>query len=176
MRIALDIDNVVLDWQGHWMDLYTLHFDREVPYEVTGLWDACTLGTHFADHDDFFGWFAEAGGWDSIGYVPGAPGALAWLKRQPGWRFEFVTSRPRAGEESARALARKHGTTVRFLGNRDKHLAHASLWIDDSPEVLTNLAEHGKRAIRLERPWNEGAPATWSAPHWPAILEILEDL
>lgn len=175
MRVAIDIDNVIVDWQGHWIDLYTQWFDREVDPEVAGTWDALTTGTHFEDAKAFFNWFQYAGGWDTLPHVAGAQGALYQL-RQLQVPFVFVTARPTAGEESARLLARQWGTGVQFLHAQSKHLAGADIWVDDSPEVLENLYTRNLKAIRFEAPWNSDAPATHSAADWPAAIEILKGM
>lgn len=175
MRVAVDIDNTVQEWQGRWVELYTHWFDREVDPAVVDTWDALVTGTHFETAAEFFAWFDRAGGWNDLEYVPGAAGGL-YQMQQLRIPFFFVTAREPEGQVPALKFANEWGTHVQFLNAKSKHLAKADLWIDDSPEVLANLADHGKTAIRFEQPWNHGAPATHSAATWPEIIEILKEL
>jgi 5'(3')-deoxyribonucleotidase len=176
MRIAVDIDNVVEDFQNGWAEEYVLWFDREPDPTRMGQWDALTTATHFETATQFWNWFQAANLWAKLPPVPGAQGGLEWMKAHPHVNFLFVTARPVHGELASRHLANRWNVPVEFRNDTSKHLAKADLWIDDSPAVLANLHAHGKPAIRLERPWNEGAPATFSAPHWPGILDILKEL
>jgi hypothetical protein len=175
MRVAIDLDNTLLEWQYHWADLYQLWFDREVDQVALREWDACVNATHFESHVDFFEWFEQAHGLVAQPWVPGGPGALFWMQ-QERIPFMFVTARHPAGVRQARELAKDWQAPIEFLSPKSKHLAAASVWIDDAPDVLENLVVHGKTAIRLERPWNEGAPATFSAATWPEIVEILKEI
>jgi 5'(3')-deoxyribonucleotidase len=177
VKLAIDIDNVVLEWQYHWPELYRQWFDREIPAAALDSWDACIDQTHFETMGDFYVWFDRADGWATQPYVPGAQGFL-WAVRHVH-HFEFVTSRPDAGEAGAAFLAGRWGTHVSFKGNRSKHLVKADLWIDDSPEVLTSLVENGKRAVRFDRPWNRKLPKKVEskllvASNWAEVANLVD--
>jgi 5'(3')-deoxyribonucleotidase len=174
MRIAVDIDNTTLDWQGTWVDAYHQWFDLWVPLDVQNTWNAAIDGTHFDGWDEFWHWFKAAKVWDQMPYVPGAAGALHQLPRL-GHQFLFCTARPDHGQRTAVELANAWGTVVDFHNDQSKHLSKADLWIDDSPHAIANLMANGKRVIKLERPWNTEVPAYKSAPDWPAVLEILKE-
>ena len=174
MRIAIDLDNVVVDWQNRWADLYEQWFDVKIPAVKRATWNACMDETHFESMDQFYNWFFVAGGWD-ISYLKGAQGALYQLSQRPNTFIHFCTSRPPAGRASAADLAGKWSTRVDFLNNASKHLSKADVWIDDSPEVLENLAANGKQAIRFEQPWNKSCTAfTHTAKNWREVLAILD--
>jgi hypothetical protein len=173
VRIGVDIDNVVLDWQNAWADEYQKWFDKYIPVDKLGVWDAALSATHFPDWDEFWHWFQAARIWDKMDYVPGAAGGLYQLQHL-GHTFMFVTARPEHGEPSARQLATAWKVPVDFLNDTSKHLAKVNVWVDDSPAVLQNLANHNRKAIKLLRPWNQDAPATWVAEDWPQVIEILK--
>lgn len=176
MRVAVDVDNVVEDFQNGWAEQYALWFDREPDPTKMGQWDALVTATHFETAGQFWSWFQRADVWSKLPPVPGAQGGLEWMKDHPSVHFLFVTARPPHGEAATAKLAANWSVPAVFLNDTSKHLAKADIWIDDSPSVLANLHANAKPAIRLERPWNEGAPATFSAPHWPGILDILKEL
>jgi|CXWL01.1.fsa_nt_gi 5'(3')-deoxyribonucleotidase len=174
MRVAVDIDNVTLEWQYHWADLYQHQFDVEIPLARLATWDACLTETVFESMAEFYEWFNEADGWRTQPFVPGVQGALRWIGKMPDCRFLFVTARPPSGERAALALAGQFQVPVEFRNDLSKRLVRADIWVDDSPEVLADLAAAGKRAIRFVRPWNEGSPATYSAGNWPDVMSYIK--
>lgn len=177
MRIAIDIDNVVLRWQDRWAVLYELWYGKKIPATKLATWNACLDETHFPSMGEFYGWFWEAGGWDDEWYVPGALGAISGLLAERKHTLVLVTSRPALGHLSAIRLANRLGIPVEFRGNTSKHLTKADVWIDDSPEVLGSLVEHGKTCIRFEQPWNKDCTMfTHTAKTWAAVLEILKEI
>jgi hypothetical protein len=176
VKLACDIDNVVLEWQQTWADLYAEWFGKLVPAEALQSWNACLEATHFETMDEFYEWFNHAGGWALMPNVPGAMGGL-WELQKLKVPFSFCTARPKEGEPSAIRLAEKCSTTVTFLNAKSKHLAMATIWLDDSPEVLVNLVDHKKRAIRFDRPWNRALPKKYEskllvARDWSDVVEI----
>jgi hypothetical protein len=184
VKLAVDIDNVTLAWQDHWIEQYSLWFDREVPADQQAAWAGFYDGTHFERPELFWAWMDEARVWWSLPPVPGALGAL-WTLKTAGHHLEFVTARPPGdGQRSAETFASGHLESaphrlfvpIRFLNGTSKHLAKCDLWIDDSPEVLSNLMEHNKKCIRFARPWNESAPSTHTATDWWQVLAIIEEL
>jgi hypothetical protein len=172
MRLAIDVDNTVLDWQYTWADEYQLWFDEWLDPVKLGEWGAALTATHFDTWDEFWDWFNTAKVWDKMDPVPGAFGALHAFKAHK-IPFLFCTARPDSGRATAYDLAHQWGTVVDFRNDQSKHLSRADLWIDDSPGALQNLADNGKPAIKLVRPWNVGAPATFEAATWPEIVNII---
>jgi hypothetical protein len=124
-----------------------------------------------------YDWFWQAGGWDDMGYVPGALGTLSDLLAERKHSLVLVTSRPALGHRSARQLGARFAVPVEFRGNTAKHLTKADVWIDDSPEVLGSLVENGKTCIRFEQPWNKDCTTfTHTARNWAAVLEVLKEI
>lgn len=193
MRIAIDLDNVAVEWQYHWMVLYNQWFGTELTKADGDSWDACTTKTHFNSMDEFYRWFESADGWKTQPFVPGAQGFLYNLDRickdSAGIHsYLFVTSRPTpAGKLAAKDLAASlYGSQVAFADDNSKQQQNADIWIDDSPAVLASLEQAGKKSIRFNRPWNsvryvngfplEGvsdAPSTYSADNWQQVMDIL---
>lgn len=178
MRVAIDIDNTLLDWQARWAELYKQWWGRYVPLAVTSRWDGCLSGTKFTSMDEFYEWFTAAGGWTTMEWIHGAQGAI-WDLKRAGHELMLVTSRPVAGEASARELASALGLPLYFYGNKDKHRAPADLWIDDAPEVLENLAANNCKAIVFDQPWNDGLdgdPYHQVAFGWDEVVELVAHL
>lgn len=173
VTLAIDLDNVVVEWQSHWADLYNVWFDN-----ITGLWsdlsewDSCLTQTGFGTLPEFFAWYEEADGWATQPYTRGAQGFLRDLQ-MGGVPFVFVTARPPAGHDAARQIAARWGTHVHFANNTSKHLVKADVWIDDAPEVIESLTLHGRKVIRWAKPWNKDVVADHVAYSWDDVRSIL---
>lgn len=180
MRLAVDVDNVVLEWQYHWSDLYATWFARRVDAEMLMRWDGCIAGTHFKDMAEFFDWFHRANGWRTRPWVPGAPGALDEL-HELGVDLTFCTACPTEAEGPTTQILQPwlvYPTShIDFLQPKSKHLCRADLWVDDSPEVLDNLAANGKKSIRFQQPWNKRHKgATAFATDWVGVVNLVKEL
>lgn len=184
MRIAIDLDNVMVEWQYHWANLYCKWFGRAIDWNDLDSWDACLTLTHFNTMGQFYDWFEAADGWKTQPFVDGAQGFLYQLREiqrkrelpgDPYVSWVFVTSRPtQAGKLAASELASSlYGSMVAFANDDSKGQQNADIWIDDSPAVLRALEQAGKKAIRFNRPWNDGAEATYVADNWNQVMDIL---
>ncbi len=174
--IAVDIDNVVLEFQKHWAGLHDNWFGTELlidhlrsevnaflrGYEVEdplAKWDAITTKSRFDNGRDFFRWFNKADGWKTMPTIPGALGAC-WRLNELGVPWFFCTARPGAGMQPAEKLAKKFNVPVEFLSAADKWTIGADWYIDDSAVVLDNVRTKGRnlngaQAIRIRKPWND---------------------
>lgn len=176
MRVALDLDNVVLGWQVGWIERYEHDFDRQVDITAAGLWDGHVQGTHFGSAAEFFHWMDAAGVWASLKPLRGALGAI-WELQHTGHDVVFCTARPEGpARQTAVHFAYTQGVPIEFREPAEKHLTDADVWVDDSPEVLQSLRRHDRRAIRFVQPWNQ----SWQAPHsaycWNDVLTIVSEL
>lgn len=177
MRVAIDLDNVVLGWQAHWAHLYNFWFDTNITDDQLDSWDACLDLTRFNSMNEFYAWFEVAGGWETLPYIPGAQGALLALE-EAGIPYMFCTSRPiQAHQHTSTWAARQHKASVDFLNNASKHLAKASVWIDDSPEVIANLLAHDKQVIVFDQPWNRQVDKTVPRAHgWAEAVTLIKEM
>lgn len=181
-RIAIDIDNVTLNWQRRWIELYQTWFGEVLDIENLGTWTACVDETHFETSAEFFTWFDGARGWDDMDWVRGAPGAIQDLARQHS--IVFVTSRHT--DEAHNATVRwfrqwEHlwdGAQLRTKAG-NKLSTPSSIHIDDSPHVIEQFVEAKRPIIIFDQPWNkdvhEGTGPVWRARGWTDVLEIIEE-
>ena len=183
-RIGVDLDNTTLDWQGHWADLYALWFDRYVDPAVLDTWNACIDGTHFDSMVEFYDWFAKADGWRTLPYLPGALGGLDTLL-SAGHNIEFITARPKAAEgdtwEWFRGQRWGQHRRCEMSITRGKWQIPCSVYVDDAPEMIEGLLEHGKTVIVFDRPWNRqkftAQPGRLHrALDWAGVVKLVEEL
>lgn len=186
-RIAVDIDNVTLEFQPYWQQVYEEWFGQPVDEEYMGSWDAVVDATHFDTSLEFFEWFDRAGGWDDMPWIPGAPGALERLARSNA--IVFVTAR---GGDAARAATNRwfnrwqkelwpHAELRVSVPN--KTVVPASIYIDDAVHNLHDIIVAGRPAIVFDQPWNEGiedggaafTSPFWRARNWHEVVQIIEE-
>lgn len=151
MKLGVDLDNVVFDFQGGWMELYRQwwgvsmfpHFDD---------WDAFVDRTHFKKSAEFYAWFDRAGGWASMPFIDGARGALLDLKRA-GHTIQFVSTRPQEAYLPTVARLRDFGWVVTFTPNKTS--VRADVWLDDAPVTNGGVIQRGDRFVVFDQPWND---------------------
>jgi hypothetical protein len=157
MRISVDLDNTVLEFQPHWADLYEPWFGLPVDREQLDTWTAGATATHFNGMGEMLDWFQRAGGYRNMPYEPGAPGGIDRL-RASGNLLSFVTARVGPAERDTLEWHRASPwSDVQLItGRGDKWSLPFGLYIDDSPEVIKGCAAHGRFVIVFDKPWNKG--------------------
>jgi uncharacterized HAD superfamily protein len=188
VKIGVDVDDTTLAFCDHWVELYQLWFDRYVDPAALTHWEALVTETHFADKRAFFEWFARARGWETMPYVPGAPGGLDRLVAA-GHELVFGTARSRDADRPTLAWWRSspwaHHSTLRTNLQR-KSLTNCDVYIDDSPAVIEELVRTGKSVIIFDRPWNQdaeiafsvayGAPPVVRAHDWHEVTNHVQNI
>lgn len=158
MRIGVDLDGVMFDFQRRWAGLYETWFDVSMPPAKTRTWESMVSATHFADEGEFFSWFDHAEGWDGMDYIPGAPGAVDTMIRH-GMSVVFITARHTELSHTMTRWWHRSSpwgkTTELAVGVRTKSTIPCSVYIDDSPAVIEQLASAGKRVVVFGQPWNK---------------------
>jgi 5'(3')-deoxyribonucleotidase len=174
MKLGIDIDGVLGNFQLGWSQLYERWYPGQLDRSKLDQWDAITAGTHFEKDADFWDWSDVAGIWRQLPVMPGAQGALWELRQQtknnvrggaPAHEFHFVTNRSRKTEMDTEGWILEHFRFVR----REYDL------IDDSPIVLAELRDAGKTAIKFNHPWNKGAPCTVNTSNWRGVVNIINN-
>ena len=175
MRIAVDLDGVVVDFVAGWRAEYDRAFGKWIPDACLSNWDSIVTATHFESETVFFDWLRSLPGfWSKLAVLPGATAALETLA-QRGHDLAFVTQRPSEAEQETTAwLKRRFGDPfpVRFV--QTKWSLGYDLYVDDSPYELLMLSRQASAiAIRFVQPWNEGWPGL-PALGWPAVVSIVD--
>lgn len=177
MRLVLDADNCLVDWQGHWARTYERYFDRRLRLDLLHTWTAYSEATHFAGFGEWCAWADEVDLWSSLNdeLVAGAERAVEQLTAR-GHLLTLATHRPPGGQRAATELAARLGIPrVVFATPVEKATLDADAWVDDAPECLWNLHRLGLRGVRFVCPWNAGAPG-FPAHDWPEVLAYVDRL
>ncbi|MEM9605862.1 MAG: hypothetical protein AAGA99_00460 [Actinomycetota bacterium] len=177
MRIGLDLDGTIVDFSKGVFDAYETWYGTEVPASKQQRWDSVWTET-VGDMDTAWSWLREIPGfWVNLAPIKGALGGVLELARA-GHELEIITNRPEWSRGQTQAwLVRHwphshHGTPLHFV--KRKSQVRCDLYIDDSPEVLEELAEAGRTTMRFTQPWNRDAEATCRATGWKDVLRLVE--
>lgn len=175
--IACDLDGVTLDFNGRWIRLYQEWFGAE-PTNQDG-WNGIVEGTHFETELEFFRWFARAGGWFDMDWIPGAPGGIDRLVAA-GHRVQFVTSRKADTLPGTNAWHQRWYPDLALISQMsDKASVKSHVYIDDAPHQAKNISAAGKPVILFDQTWNsaiEENELITRAYGWDDVLVEVERL
>jgi 5'(3')-deoxyribonucleotidase len=183
VRIGIDADNVLADFQGHWISLYEKWFQREVDPELATQWDCIVDGTHFENSSEFWAWAESVPEfWESMPAEPGAQGAVYELKRK-GHELLVLTNRKDKASTPTKIWVLEqlpHGsiTSIHHIPG-DKSVVDCQLYIDDNPRRLVELAAKKPNVVIFDQPWNqevETKPGLIRCKGWREVLEYVEFL
>lgn len=160
LKIALDIDGVLADWEGHTRAMYETWFGSRL--RPSTHWHHLEEQSHFSSSDEFWEWINRVPTfWDDMPPIPGALGGVYDLLAH-NHTFILVTNRKSDISVSTKRWVERHWPT--FAGKpfpRIEHVAQAKsvvdaqVYIDDNPRVLAQLVEAGKPyVIAFKQPWN----------------------
>lgn len=104
MRIGLDMDGVIADFDKGWVDRYNADFNANLEYKQCDYWDSLIGITHFSDYDQWWNW-AQSQHEDLFLNLEPLPGAQIGVNalKQMGHDIVIITSKPRwaAGHPSS---------------------------------------------------------------------------
>jgi len=189
MIIALDLDDVVLDFYGTWQRLYRTWFDQE-PDEWTS-WEGAVGSPVFDNKAESLAWFERIGGYSQMNwspaFVPGAPAAIETLMRR--YTVHFVSARATFSAVNAATdwwCSSPWRDRTFLTCTPHKETVRAGVYVDDSPVVAGRLLHLGHKVVLMDRPWNQvfgventenmlGEAAAWTrADTWAQALEQID--
>lgn len=185
MKVGLDVDGVLADFQGGWVRTYNEWWGTQVDVAEAVRWDSLVELTHFEEEQGFFAWLARVPNfWYGLGLIPGAAAGVMSLL-DAGDEVVLITSRP----DSARSLTYDwvrnwwpHGPgglrrpMPDIHHTRNKSLIDCQVYVDDSPEVIGSLRQQGRPIIRFEQPWNRRIKATSVVTGWAELVGLLDEM
>jgi 5'(3')-deoxyribonucleotidase len=179
MRLGIDLDGVVADFNSGWIDRYNEEFGADLVPESVRAWGDMEHLTHFPDMDAFWRW-AEGGEKHSIfRHLETYPEAVPTL-RSLARRHEVVilTAKPAWAIHDTFAWIADHE-----IPTREVHITHrkwrvpCDVYLDDAPHMLANLHERRPEAAvcRFVRPWNRPADGIHDIEGWLEFRAWVEE-
>jgi len=172
MRLGIDMDGVICDFNAGWMELHRGEFASELQPEMVVTWDNLHELGGFADMEAFWRWARGSDERPSIfRHLEPFPGALETMHdlSRAGHAIVIVTAKPRwAIPDTLRWLADHEVPTREIHVLHRKFEVDCDVYLDDSPIVLPDLVEHRPHATicRMVRPWNSPLDGTVDVNDW----------
>jgi len=172
MRLGIDMDGVICDFNAGWMKLHQHELGSELHPEMVVTWDNLHELGGFADMSAFWRWARGSDERPSIfRHLEPFPDALETLRRlhAAGHEIVIVTAKPRwAVPDTLRWLADHEVPTSEIHIRYRKHTVACDAYLDDSPVVLPELVEHRPDTLvcRMVRPWNTPVDGAVDVRDW----------
>lgn len=192
MRIALDVDDVCLEFNKMLCTKIAEEFSTVIDIEDITHWDwwndTCDIAF---PKNNMWEWLkSNPSYWAEAPPMPGALNGIKELKRK-GHTVHLVTSKPDWARQSMWAWLAKHNPTVDGItivtsrGNKLQHpqsklqaVGHLhDMIIDDKAETCLEWEKTGKAVILFDRPWNRDVEESSNlrrAKNWTEILRLVE--
>ena len=178
MRLGIDLDGVVADFNTGWMQFYNQQFDANLTTSMVDHWDAIPDLTHFGHMGDFWRWAADLDGASLFRHLdpyPGAVEALIGLARDH--HLVVITTKPVFAVHDTFAWIAEHGLpTTEVHITAEKHRVACDVYLDDAPHVLRSLVTcHPLATVcRFVRPWNGPVAGTVAVHGWDEFAAAVE--
>jgi uncharacterized protein len=160
MRLGIDLDGVVADFNAGWIQLHRHEFGSDLHPEMVTSWNGLHELGGFADMAAFWRWARGNADRPSIfRHLDVYPDALETLHAldRAGHDIVIVTTKPKwARTDTLRWLADHELPTAEVHMIVEKYRVDCDVYLDDSPQVLPELLRHRPEALvcRFVRPWN----------------------
>jgi 5'(3')-deoxyribonucleotidase len=181
MRLGIDLDGVVANFNQGWVDLYNRQFGTHLTLEDSERWEAMIEEAHFEDMDQFWEWAADIAGHSLFWHLEPYPGAIEALRDldAKGHQIVILTFKPEYAVEDTYEWIRRHGiptNEVHIL--EEKWLVDCDVYLDDGPHVLPDLVANrpNDTVCRYVRPWNHPVPGAMDVRDFDEFREVVSRL
>ncbi len=181
MRLGIDLDGVVADFNAGWMKIHAEEFGTDLHPDMVDSWNCLHRIGGFADMREFWSWASPKPHRPSVfRYLEPYPTAVDSLRAlvRDGHRVVIVTTKPHwARIDTFRWLADTDLPTTEVHMSDRKYEVDCDVYLDDAPHVLAELAEHrpGATTCRFVRPWNRPVAGTHDIAGWAEFVEVVTE-
>ena len=179
LRLGIDLDGVVADFNAGWIRLHREEFGSDLHPSMVTTWDGLAELGGFDDMRAFWEWARGSGLRPSIfRHLELYPTALDTMHRlrADGHAIVIITTKPDwAITDTLRWLA-DHEIPTREVHITDvKSDVDCDVYLDDSPHVLPELVAHRGDAVicRFVRPWNQPVADTIDVDAWSTFHTVV---
>ena len=180
MRLGIDLDGVVADFNGGWTRLYNRQYGTNLDAHSVTRWNHIPDLTHFRHMGEFWRWAADLDGASLFRHLdtfPGSVEALDALARNHD--IVIVTTKPDfAVADTYEWVAEKRLPTNEIHITEDKREVDCDVFLDDGPHVLPGLVSGRPRSVvcRYVRPWNHPVPGAVDVHDWDEFRTVVDGL
>jgi len=183
MRLGIDLDGVVSDFNKGWIDQYNAEFDAAIAVDAVTTWDGIEPLTHFTDMDAFWEWAKDFGNGSLFRHLETHAGAVRSLVRLArSHDIVIITAKPDWAVADTLAWIAEHRLPTRevhVVGMHDpKWTVPCDVYLDDSPYQIETIHTHRRESqmCRYVRPWNDPVPGVHDVHDWEEFEELVNKL
>ena len=178
MRLGIDLDGVVADFNGGWTRLYNRQFGGSLGAESVTGWSQIPQLTHFRNMREFWEWSKDLDGaslFRHLDLFPGAKEALEDLARRH--HIVIITTKPRFAVHDTFAWIAEHRIpTTEVHITEAKWTVDCDVFLDDGPHVLPGLVARRPDSMicRYVRPWNDPVDGAIDVSDWHDFGKVVD--
>ena len=178
MRLGIDLDGVVADFNTGWIVRYNEAFDGDLTPEAVTMWDGPHQLTHFPDMEAFWEWAADFPGGSLFRHLEPYEGAVEALHKLDSIGHEVVilTTKPEWAIHDTFAWLAEHRIPTREVHiTFKKWRTPCDIYLDDAPHNIRRIHRERPEALmcRFVRPWNDPVQGTQDIHTWDEFLQVV---
>ncbi len=176
LRLGIDLDGVVADFNTGWIDRYNMERGTNLTADLVTHWDIIPSLTDFEHMGQFWRWASDLDGVTLFRHLETFPGAVdaLWTLAKAGHEIVIVTTKPGWAVPDTYAWIADHRLPTREVHiTGRKWLVDCDVYLDDAPGNLRAFVEHRPEATtcRFVRPWNYPIEGTIDIEGWDHFVE-----
>jgi 5'(3')-deoxyribonucleotidase len=180
MRLGIDLDGVVSDFNKGWIDQYNADFGTAIPLDAVTTWGGITPLTHFTDMDAFWEWARDFGKGSVFRHLDTYPEAVPALGRLAlEHEIVIITAKPDWAISDTLAWMADHRLPTREVHIVDLHAPKwpvpCDVYLDDAPQHIEAIHIQRPEAsmCRYVRPWNTPRPGVHDVHDWKEFEDLI---
>jgi 5'(3')-deoxyribonucleotidase len=178
VRLGIDLDGVVANFNAGWMNRYNDEHGTELVPEMVKTWDTFVALTHFESNSEFWEWARNDGGPGLFRNLPIFPEALESLKRlSRNHSIVIITTKPHWANAETFAWIAESGVPTRevhITGHKWK--VDCDVYLDDGQHNLEALVDKrpDRTICRFIRPWNKPLQGVVDIDSWDTFEALVD--
>ena len=181
LRLGIDLDGVVADFNAGWISRYNEEFGASIPFDAVQVWDGIHRLTHFPDMQGFWDWARGHGEGSLFRHLETYDDAVPTLERlsKAGHEIVIITTKPRWAIHDTFAWIAEHRIPTREVHIiSEKWRVPCDVYLDDAPHHLEAIhrARPGSLVCRYVRSWNEPVPGVRDVADWEDFAFLIQSL
>lgn len=177
MRLGIDLDGVVADFNLGWMTRYNEEQGTDYTPDLVTHWGAMLDLTPYNTLDDFWEWARNGDGPGLFRTLPVYDGALEALHRlSREHEIVIITTKPAwAHSETFVWIGETGIPTSEVHITEEKWRVDCDIYLDDGPHNLETLAleRPDRTVVRFVRPWNSPVQGCVDVDSWDTFEALV---
>ncbi len=181
MRLGIDLDGVVADFNSGWIRRYNDDFGATIPVDAVTMWDGLHDLTHFTDMAAFWEWARGHGEGSVFLHLETYAGSVETLRRLDagGHEVVIVTTKPDWAVHDTFAWLAEHRIPTREVHvTWRKWRVPCDVYLDDAPHQIARIHRERPEAVtcRFVRPWNRPVAGVRDIHDWEEFEALVFEL